>query len=457
MAIFNTAARALPLNIPVPPPLDFNPPKGERVVLGNGMVVYLLSDPSLPAVRITAVVRTGNVYNPAGKEGLGSMTAGMLEDGGSASYKPEEIDKTLEYLGASLVSSMGTEDASVSMFALSKDLDKVLDIYADVLMRPAFAADKFDILKKGELEVIRRRNDDPGKEISREAVRYYFGKDHPYGRRTETASIESITIDDMKAFHSAYYRPNNVILAVSGSYGTDKEMLARLEAKFGGWQRAEVSFPVIPEPQIVTEKKIYFIEKDVPQAYIMIVNKGMTKTDPIEFPFEVTNDVIGASSLSSRLWDTVRARKGLAYSVYSTYSRRNAWPGYVYAYCGTKPETYSQALEEILRQLKRAKTEALSAGELEDSKGAKINSFVFRFKTPYDLVFQRALLEHFNFPTDYLENYVKNISAVTRESALAAAAKLYDPDNALIFVIGNSKKFDRPLSDFGAVTELKED
>lgn len=457
MAISITAARAVPLNLPKAPPLDFNPPKGERAVLSNGMVVHLLKDPSLPAVRISAIVRTGNIYDQADKVGLGSMTAGMLEDGGSASYKPEDIDKTLEYLGASINSSMSTEEARVSMFALKKDFDKVLDIYADIMMNPAFDQEKFGILKRSELEMIRRRNDDPGKAVGREALRQYYGKDHPYGRRTEAAGVDSITIEDMKAYHAAYYRPNNVIMAISGDYGSDKELLAKLEQRFGKWQKADIKFPEIPAPALNSSRKIYLIDKDVPQTFIMIVSKGIQRPDPVEFPFDVTNDVIGAPGLSSRLWDTVRARKGLAYSVYSLYSRRNAHPGHIFASCGTKPETYSQAMEEILRQLKIAKTEPLSEQELADSKGAKINAFVFNFKTPFDLVSQRALLEHHGFRPDYLETYVQNISAVTRDSAFAAAAKLYDPDNALIFVIGNSKKFDRPLSEFGPVTELKED
>ncbi|MBI5743935.1 MAG: insulinase family protein [Elusimicrobia bacterium] len=457
MAMSLSTARAVPLNLPKAPPLKFDPPKGERVVLPNGMIVYLLNDPALPAVRINAVVRTGTINDPADKVGLGALTAGMLEDGGSAAYKAEEIDKTLEYLGATINSSIEVEDASVSMFALKKDFDKVLDIYADVLMHPAFEAEKFNIFKKAELEMIRRRNDDPGKSVVREALRQYYGKNHPYGRRNEAEVIEGITIADLQAQHSAYYRPNNVIMAVSGSYGTKEEILAKLEQRFGKWEKREIKAPVMAPPATHAGRSVFFIDKEVPQAFIMIVQKGIQRPDPVFFPLGITNDVVGAPGLSSRLWDTVRARKGLAYTVYSASVRHTEYPGHLFAYCGTKPETYSQALSEILKQLKIAKTEPLSQQELDDAKGAKINSFVFMFKTPFDVVSQRALLEHLGFGPDYLETYVSNVSGVTRDSAFAAASKIFDPDNALIFVIGNSKKFDKPLSEFGPVTELKED
>jgi len=458
MAFSASASRALPLNVPQPAPLDFKPPQGERVELPNGMIVYLLEDPSLPAVRINAVVRTGTINDPADKVGLGALTAGMLEDGGSASYKPEEIDKTLEYLGATINSSIDLEDASVSMFALEKDFDKVLDIYADVLMNPAFDAEKFNILKKMELEMIRRRNDDPGKSVTREALRYYYGKDHPYGRRNEAATIEGITIDDLKVHHSAYYIPNNIIMAVSGRFGSKEELLTKLNQRFGKWEKREIKAPQVPPPALAGTRRIYFIEKDVPQAFVMLVWKGVKRSDQeLFFPLNTTNDVLGAPGLSSRLWDTVRARKGLAYTVYSYISRKNAHPGHMFAYCGTKPETYSQAMEEILRQIKRVKTEPLSEKELSDAKDSRINSFVFTFKTPFDVVNQRASLEHYGLPKDYLETYVSNVSKVTRDSAFSAASAMFDPDNALIFVIGNSKKFDKPLAEFGPVTELKED
>lgn len=457
MAISSTAASAMPLKLPKAPELEFDPPKGERVAFKNGMVVYLLKDPSLPAIRVTSFIRSGDINDPAGKAGLGMLTAGMLEDGGSASYTAEKVDETLEYLGASISSVMDTEMGSFAFFALKKDLSKVLDIYADLLMRPAFSEDKFEILRKSMLEGIRRRNDNPGRSVSREAVRHYFGIGHPYAWRLEESSVGSITIDDLKAYHDNYYRPNNIVMAVSGNYGSDKEILAKLEDKFGSWEPKEVKFPDIPAPKTIDERRVFFIQKEVPQTFIMVVQKGIKRPDPIEFPFNVTNDVVGAPGLSSRLWDTVRARKGLAYTVYSLYSRRNAHPGYIYAYCGTKPETYSKALEEILRQLKLARTEPLSEKELADAKGAKVNSFVFRFKTPFDLVSQRALYELWDYPDDYLETYVRNVESITLESAFEAASSLYDPDNAMIFVIGDSKKFDKPLSEFGPVTELKED
>lgn len=404
------------------------------------------------------MVRAGSVYDPAGKAGLGGMTAGMLEDGGSASFPAEEIDRTLEFMGASINSYMGSEEAEFSMFALKKDMDKALDIFSDVLANPAFESSKLEILREAELEMLLRRNDNPDKAVRREALRAFYGPEHPYGRRAEPAGLKAITAADIRACHSAFYRPENVILAVSGDYGSDESALAAIEKRLGAWPRGAVRPPAIPEPASGAAGRIYLINKELPQAFVMVVMRGIKRLDPVEFPLLLANDVLGGGDgMSSRLWDTVRARKGLAYSVYSTYDKRSDRAGHAFVYCGTKPETFSQALGEILAQMRRMTQEPLSAEELQEAKTSKANSFIFTFRTPFDIVTQRAILERYGYPPDYLDTYVDKLNAVTREDAFAAAREFFAPARAMIFVIGDAGKFDKPLSAFGPVTELKED
>ncbi|OGR68453.1 MAG: hypothetical protein A2081_04760 [Elusimicrobia bacterium GWC2_61_19] len=446
---------AMPPNLPKLDAVNFKPPKGDRYVLENGLVVYLMKDATLPVVHMTAYIRTGKINDPAAKIGLGELTAGLLKDGGTLKYKPEEIDKTLEYLAASVESSLGNEEARADMTVLKKDLDAVLDIYADVLMHPAFAEDKVKLKRDEVLEMIRRRNDDPSREAVREAVRAFYGAGHPYGWRSEEATVNAVTIGDMKAYHANYYKPNNVILVAAGDFGSDEEMLARLKARFGAWPRGEVNFPVIPPVEIKGARQVYFIDRDISQAFIVMLQKGVKRHDPVEYPLTVANEMLGGG-LSSRLASEIRSRKGLAYSVYSYFAKKPDY-GYILAYCGTKPETYSQALSELVAQFDLMKKEAAPAEEVTRAKDAIINSFVFRFPTPFELITERASYEYYGYPADYLDNYVENLAKTDPKAVLDTAQKLFKPEDALIFVIGNSKKFDKPLSGFGPVTELKED
>ncbi len=448
---------ALPPGLPEIRGLDFKPPKGDRAVLDNGLVVYLMKDNTLPVLHMTAYIRTGKINDSLGKRGLGELTASLLKDGGTLKYTPGEIDRTLEFLGASVESSMGIEEARADLTALSKDLDAALDIYADMLMNPAFAPGKVKLKRAELLEMLRRRNDDSGRAVVREALRAFYGPSHPYGWRSEEDTIIAVTIEDIKAYHANYYRPNNMILAAAGDFTSNGEMLAGLNARFGSWRRGKVEFPVIPPVQIEAKRRVYHVEKDIAQAYIVMLQRGIKRHDPAEYPLTVANEIIGGGSgLSSRLAAEIRSRRGLAYTVYS-YSVKKPDYGYTLTYCGTKPETCSQALTEILRQFKEIGREAAPAEEVKNAKDAIVNSFVFKFPTPFELITERASYEYYGYSPEYLDTYVQKLSAAGPAEVLETAKKLYRPDEAMILVIGNSRKFDKPLSEFGPVTELRED
>ncbi len=164
---------AIPPVLPKIGGIDFKPPKGSPYELGNGMIVYLMKDTTLPVVHLTAITRTGKIYDTREKIGLGELAVSLLKDGGTLKYKSDDIDKTLEFLGASVESSIASEEARVDMFTLKKDLAAVLDIFASVLMEPAFEDEKTALKKAETLELIRRRNDDPAREAQREAVRSF--------------------------------------------------------------------------------------------------------------------------------------------------------------------------------------------------------------------------------------------------------------------------------------------
>lgn len=455
MSLGLSSSWALPPILPKTGGIDFKPPKGSRYALDNGLVVYLLKDAALPVVHLTAFTRAGKIYDQKEKIGLGEFTVSLLKDGGTLKYKSDDIDKTLEFLGASIEPSMAAEETRLEMFTLKKDLDQVLDIYASVLMEPAFEDEKTALKKAEIMELIRRRNDDPDRESQREAVRSFYGAGHPYGWRSELSTIEPLTKDDLKAFHSNYYKPNNIIIAAAGDFGSDAAMLQKLKERFGGWAKGEVKFPVIPPVAINETRRVYFIERALQQTFIVTLQKGIKRHDPVEFPLAITNEILGGGG-SSRLAAEIRSQKGLAYSAYSYFSKKPDY-GFINAYCGTKPETYSQALSEIFRQFELIKTALPPADEVNRAKSSLINSFVFRFDTPFDLITERAVFEYYNYPADYLDTYVDNLAKVDPKAVLETSKKLFRPENAQIFVIGDSKKFDKPLSTFGEVVELKED
>jgi len=167
---------------------------------------------------ITAHIKTGVIYEPAEKAGLASLTGYVMRSGGTLSMPADKLNEELEYMAASVETSIDRESGSASLSVLKKDIDKGLKIFADVLMNPVFAEDKIRIRKDEVIESIRRENDSPTQIVHREFRKIIYDNKHPYSRRPNGTSetIEKITREDMIAFHKKYFRPNNMILGISG-------------------------------------------------------------------------------------------------------------------------------------------------------------------------------------------------------------------------------------------------
>ena len=449
-----TPDAAKSLGLPEIKTVKFQPPEGERLTLRNGIKVYYIEDTTLPVIHVQALIRTGNVYDPAGKAGLGSMTMDLLRDGGTEKYSAGEMDRQLENLGAVIETSIRLEEASADMTVLKKDFGTVLDIFAQVLRKPVFEDEKTALKKAEELALIERRFDDPGRSVTREALRRFYGPEHPYGIRAEKATINAISKADMKAWHANYVQPGNIMFAVSGDFGGKKNLEDKLNAVFGDWKAGNTVFPEIPAVTTLKKRKIFHIQKESAQVYIAMVQTAPKRLSQDEYALSVTNEMLGGG-LSSRLAAEVRSRRGLAYTVYS-YAGKRTLEGFEIGYCSTKPGTYSQALETMLEQFKKIQKEKAGEEEVNRAKASITNSFVFRFPTPYSLITNRMAYDYYGYPADYLKNYVDNISKVDAAAVQAISEKILDPDNMVIFVIGDASKFDKPLSTFGEVVELTE-
>ncbi|MCR4820401.1 MAG: insulinase family protein [Elusimicrobiales bacterium] len=450
-----TPNAAKSLKLPEIQTVKFQPPAGERLTLKNGIKVYYIQDSTLPLIRIQALIRTGKMYDPKEKAGLGSITMNLIRDGGTEKYSAENMDKILENLGASIDTEISLEEATVNMTSLSKDFTEVLDIFAQVMRKPVFEADKVAIQKAEELEVIERRFDNPGQSVVREALRHFFGTKHPYGFRTEKETINAITIDDMKAWHKNYFQPGNIMLAVAGDFGDAKNLEDKLNSALGDWAKGSTYYPRLPFTVSQPLRTVYHMQKDSAQAYIVMIQTGPKRLSPEEYALSVTNEMLGGG-LSSRLAAEVRSRRGLAYTVYS-YAGKRELEGFEMAYCGTKPSTAGEAIETMLAEFKKIQKETAEAEEVERAKASIINSFVFRFPTPFSLITNRMVYDYYNYPSDYLENYVSNIEKIDAAAVQDSAKRIFRPDNMIIFVIGDASKFDKPLSTFGRVVELKEE
>jgi predicted Zn-dependent peptidase len=439
--------------IEFPPLAEFQIPVPEVYDLANGMKVFLLEDHELPLVEITARIRTGAVYEPAGKTGLAGISGSVQRTGGTRSMSGDEIDDFLESRAASVETSIGATVGVASMDCLADDVDAVLPVFVEVLRFPDFSQDKLELAKIQANSGISRRNDDVGAITGREFNRLIYGAGSPLSQTPEYATIAAITRDDLRAWHARYYHPNNIYIGVVGDFDS-AAMKRKLAAAFGDWPAG----PAFDEPEIdvatAEERGVFFVEKsDVTQANIRIGHLGITYQNPDYFPVVVMNEVLGGG-FSARLFSRIRSAQGLAYSVGGRVGAAFLYPGVTSFGMQTKSGTMAEAVDALYKEIRGMISEPATERELQLAKDSLLNSFIFNYASKDQVLGKQMLFTYYGLPSDFLERYRGNIERVTAADVLRVAKTYLHPDRAKLLVVGRSSDFDRPLTTFGEVTEL---
>lgn len=416
------------------PPLTFHVPKAERVELPNGIRLYLKEDHELPLVEVTAMVGAGSIGDPAAKTGLSGLFAATLRTGGAGPLGPQALDEALERMAADLGAAADTYAITLGLSLQAQDLKTGLGLLADVLRRPAFAAERLEMARKQSLEAIRRQNDEPEAIAARALSRAVYG-DHPLGRTPTVASVSAIGRDDLLDFHRRYFHPNNLWLAVSGDF--DPVALRRLlEQAFGDWPRGDFVPQEITPVTAPSGPALLTGEKDVPQTTVLIGELGIDKSAPDLHAARVMNFILGGGGFNSRLMREIRSNRGLAYSVYSHFQVGRHLPGPFLAGCETKSATAVEAVQLMREQMRAMREQPVSEAELALARESLINSFVFAFTDSHEVVSQVLRLEFYGYPPDYLETFREKVAAVTAEDVLRAARDRLHPERQTIVLVG---------------------
>ncbi|VAX15975.1 peptidase, M16 family [hydrothermal vent metagenome] len=448
-----SASRARSLDDLVYKPINTDIPKTKRVVLNNGMVVHLMPYHELPLFSVASMIRVGAIFEPEDKTGLAMLTGATIRSGGTVSTPPDILDETLEFISGSVETSIGAESGSASLSVLSKDTDKGLEIFADVLRNPRFDQDRFELAKARMLDGISRQNDSPTGAANRELLKLIY-KGSVYGRYPTIETVTSITIDDVKKFYAKYFVPQNVMLGVTGDYD-ESAIISKLEKVFKGWKGPTPRYPPVAPVVEKFDGGVYLVDKKIPQSVIRMGHLAGRKTDPDYQTLRVMDDILGGGGFSSRLVKSVRVDRGLAYSVWAYTSGGRRELGRFMAGAETKASSTAEVIGLIKSEIERIRTEPVTDEELKMAKDSIINSFIFVFDRPAKIMGQRMILDYYGYPKDYLETYRDKVMAVTKEDIMRVAAKRLHPDGLKIVIIGDPEKFDMALSKFGKVTKLK--
>lgn len=433
--------------IAVPPLNEIRLPEYERVVLDNGMILYLAEDHQFPLVELSATIDVGSVYEPQEKIGLASMTGSVMRTGGTTSRSGDDIDEMVEARGLSVETWIGGTDGGAYLSAMAEDAQLGLDLLADILMHPAFPEDKIKLAKEEQKAEISRRNDDPMTIAQREAMVAVFGEGHPLARYPEYDTIAAVERQDMLDFHAAWFHPDRMYLVVIGDFRT-ADMIEKIRAAFAGWAQAAVPLP--PDPEILDlPRTVNIVDKsDLTQTTVIMGHKGIRADSPFYAGVMVGNRILGGG-FSTRLFNEIRSRQGLAYSVGSSAGTGFRYPGLFMAYTMTKSETSQKATEAILAEIKKMTTTEVTAEELAQAKDGILNSEVFSFDTKREILDRMVMFERYGYPADFLQKYQQEVKAMTAAKVLEAARAVWKPDQMTILAVGNYADWDGDFTAFG--------
>ena len=409
-----------------------------RIELPNGLVLILKESHANPTVAITGLVKAGAIYDPPGKNGLAGFVARML-DRGTKTRTALQIAESVENVGASLDFDGGSETTLFSGNTLSADLGVLLGSLADVLRNSVFPDDQAEKARGELITEVKISDQNTGRVAARTANELLFPEGHPFHLPPmgSEAPLSSITRQDLAAFHAAHYGPNTTTLVLVGD--VDPRATVDLVNKvFGDWKRIEkpapFAVPAAKAPSAIERKVVFMRGKS--QTDVVYGVPGIERTAPDYYAANIMNYILGGGSLSSRLMDEIRDKRGLVYSIYSNFTPGiGAGPMQIRA--GTNPANMDSAVSGLLAQVKRMHDDGPTAEELADAKSYLTGVFPVRLEANSGVAATLLTAETYGLGMDFIERYASIIGGISLEDTRAAAKKYLNPDAYVLVIAGS--------------------
>ncbi len=410
----------------------------DREVLPNGITLLHSEKKTLPIIKVVMAIKAGSLVEPADRAGLANLTADLLTEG-TEKRSSKDISDAIEFVGGSLSASGGADYITVTLSVLKKDRELGFDLLSDIIMNPAFS--KEEITRKKEMikSSIIRQKEEPGAVTSKAFLKAVFG-DHPYGWPVEGTeeSLDRITPQDIVDFHKTYYAPNNSIMAVVGDISKD-ELRTLITKYFHGWQKKDIPVKSLPVPRFGNGPKVIKIQKGITQANIMLGHLGIKRENPDYYAILVMNYILGGGGFASRLMDNIRDNKGLSYDVHSTFSA-GKYAGNFQVVLQTKNLTANIAIDAVFSEMNRMSSEPVTDKELNDSKSYLTGSLPLRIDSNDKIAGFLIAVEYYNLGLDYVRDYRKFITSVSKEDVLRVAKKYLNTKDYVLVVVGDLGK-----------------
>jgi len=434
-----------------PPPVDefagVDFPGFTRKVLDNGLTLIVANRPAVPIVQMSMGFDAGYAADQFGNPGTAALTMSTLDEG-TKRRSSLEISEELGMLGASLSAGANLDSASVSMSALTENLDESLDLYADVLLNPVFPEKEIERIRTQYLAQIKQEKTRPISMALRVMPALLYGDDHAYsqpltGSGTEE-SMNAITRDNLIDYHNTWFRPNNATLIVVGDT-TMEEFAPKIEKLFRNWSAGDVPEKNIAAVENKPSKGIYLIDKpQADQSIIFASRLTPPRAGSDDIAIDTMNDVLGGLS-SSRINMNLREDKHWSYGARSLIWATQAQQPFL-MYASVQTDKTKESVQEFLNEMNSIIGEKpVSAEELAHAKQTNTLSLPGRWETGGAVLGSIADIVRFGLPDDYWNNYANALNEVSLEQVADAADIVVEPDELVWIIVGDREKIEAGL------------
>lgn len=416
---------------PGPAP-EINLGEPDTFKMDNGLEVLVVEDHKLPRVSVRLVI--DNKPHRVEKPGVATLTSALLGTG-TKNLSKDEYNEEIEFLGATV--NLGAEYAYAS--SLTKYFPRVFELMADGGLNPVFTQEEFDAEKAKLIEGLKADAKNVGAIANRLSSVLAYSKNHPYGQYTTEESVEKITLQDVKNYYRNFFVPGNAYMAFIGDINK-KEAKKLVKDYFKNWKAEKAPEFELPEPRKAQYRQIDFVNMpNAVQSEIIAQNTvDLKMTDKDYFPVLVANQILGGS-FGSYLNMNLREDKGYTYGARSSIGA-DRYASRFRASVSVRNEVTDSAVVEILKEIKRIRTEPVDAQKLEDTKKKFAGNFVLRLERPSTVANYALNIRKENLPEDFYKTYLQKVNAVTQEDVQRVAAKYFDINHLQIVIAGKGSE-----------------
>ncbi len=419
--------------------LLYCPAKAEKmdfktIILTNGAKIKYLYRDTIPIIYISVLIPASVLDEK--KSSVAYLTAHLLTHG-TKNKTARQIEDEIDFLAISIEKKITHDYTMLTLSTTKRHLKEAIELFFDILMNPVFPDDeikkKVSILEKS----LRQMEQEPSYLAYKQLLRQLFGE-HPYGRPAEGVpeKLSDVTRQDILNFYEDFYKPEKMIFSVVGDL-SEEQLKELIEKRINKWQGKTknrnlhaVIFEKRDKPVEIILKKDYLT-----QSTIVLGFEGISRNDPDFYSLSVMNYILGGGGLTSRLATKIREQRGLAYSVYSTFTPY-LLPGAFYIEVKTKAENTENVIKMIVKELKTMKEKAVTDEELKEAKAFLIGSFPLRIDTMKKISEFLLVTDFYGLGDDYIVRYPEYIEKVTAEDIKKVARRILNTDSYILVVVG---------------------